>query len=162
MNWFDFFVFAVLVFAVIKGYMSGFIMQIAYLAALVAGTLFVGEVSAFILPYMKFSPESMHYAKPATFIIAFLIIGLAIILMGKFLTGILKTIKLNLPNRLAGSLFCTIKYFFLLSLLVNLVAQFQINEPTATNTEDTSLTYPYVKAVVPKIIPYFRMVKENV
>ena len=167
MHWFDFVVFAILVFAVVRGFMSGFIMQIAYLAALVVGAIFAGVISGFILPFFEFSSESMHYAHPITFIIAFILICVAIVLAGRIFTEVLKTVKLNLPNRLAGSIFCVAKYLFLLSLTVNITAQFSDLQKGVITEDDNgiekkSLTYSSLKKVVPAIIPYFSIVQDNI
>lgn len=158
MWWFDFIVVLVLVFAIIKGYLTGFILQIAYLAGLLLAAIFAGQLAERIMPHLQFESLSIHVTKPITYILAFALITTAIVAIGKLLTETLKAIKLNLPNRLAGSLFSTIKYLLIISLLINVFSLFK-EEKTESNTD--SITYLYIKKIVPAIIPYFRLINDD-
>ncbi|MFV0467691.1 MAG: CvpA family protein [Dysgonomonas sp.] len=158
MWWFDFIVVLVLAFAIIKGYLTGFILQIAYLAGLLLAAIFAGQLAERIMPHLQFESLSIHVTKPITYILAFALITTAIVAIGKLLTETLKAIKLNLPNRLAGSLFSIIKYLLIISLLINVFSLFKEEK---TESHSDSITYPYIKKIVPAIIPYFRLINDD-
>ena len=74
MNWLDITIGIPLIFAVIKGYRSGLIMQVAILIGVVVSVVFAGKLSEYIAPYF---PETIgipaHLIPPIAYIIAFCI-----------------------------------------------------------------------------------------
>lgn len=160
---FDLIVLAIAAFAAFKGYSSGFIIQAAYLAGLVLGTIFAGEVSTYILNFVHVADDSLYIVKPIVFIFSFALIITGVVFLGRLLTEALKAIKLNLPNRLAGCVFSILKYVFALSVLINVIALFNMNSMVyAEGTEDKSMTYKYIKKIAPSVVPYFRIIGEQI
>lgn len=162
MVWFDTLVVVILIVAFIRGYMSGLIIQAAYLVGLLLAGIFAGQVSTYIMPYFNFEPSSMHIAKPIMYILAFALIIVGVVLIGRVLTETLKAIKLNFLNRVAGSVFCAITYLFALSIILSIVNLFD-NKQTfiPTTVQDKSITYSFVKKLAPTIIPYLKMVEDK-
>lgn len=162
MDWFDIIVFLVLIFALVKGYMSGFVMQVAWLAAFIFAGIFAGQVAGIILPYIQ-NIHSSAYIRPITFIISFILIMIIIILIGSIIHSFIKAIKLNSINKLAGSFLSSIKYLFLISLLVNLILQFDKNEFIFTpEIKEKSVTLKYVEKIAPVVIPYLKEVQQQI
>lgn len=158
MNWFDIFVLILLAVTLIRGYISGLVMQLAMLAGIILGAIFAGLLSDLIAPALiDWTKASPHIIGPLSYIIAFLLILLALFLVGRMIQSTLKAVRLNLPNRLAGAVFCTLKWFLVLSVLINVIEEFDQNKTFLTeDIREKSYSYAIVKEVAPTIIPYLR------
>jgi len=157
-NWFDILIAVLLIVTLIKGYSSGLVMQIATLAGVVLGAIFAGILSEFIAPtLLEWTKAEPHIIAPLSYIIAFILIFIALILLGRSLQSIIKVVKMNIVNRILGAIFCSLTGLIALSILLNIVIEFDkdkriINESVRTQ----SLAYPFVKMASPLIIPYLK------
>lgn len=122
MNWLDIVIGIPLIFAVIKGYKSGLIMQIAILIGVIVSVVFAGKLSEFVAPYF---PETIgippHLIPPISYIIAFCIITSAFILGGKTIETLFKIVQLNFVNRLFGALFSVMTWLVSASIVLVLI-----------------------------------------
>lgn len=158
MHWFDITVLALAIISVIYGYISGLLMQLALLVGVVLGGIFSGVVADKIFPFLiNQAGMQPHIAGPLSYIVAFLIIMLAVCLLARMLQSVLKAIKLNFLNRLAGAVFCFVGLVFVLSIGLNLLIEFDRSKSILTEEIRTDTrTFPIVQSAAPAIIPYLR------
>lgn len=156
MNIFDILLLAVFVFAVIKGYIHGFVMEIMSLAVIVLAII----LAKYFVPYTfpSFSewlncPE--YVAKPIAYLVIFLAIVFLCHFLAKVIERMLKIMMLNQFNMFLGACVSLLKYILIMSLVLNLVHE--VNNRTHIFSEDkenSSLMYNPVRKVMPSLLPY--------
>jgi len=158
MNWFDLVVLILILLALIKGFFSGFVMQIAMLAGLILGAIFAGKLSELIAPELiKLTDVSPHIMAPLSYIVAFIAILVALFFAGKLAESFIKAVKLNTFNRIAGALFCSLKWIVLFSILLNLLVEFDRDKKIIKeDIRENAITYSVVSEVAQTVIPYLR------
>jgi len=158
MNWFDLVVVILILLALIKGFFFGFVMQIAMLAGLILGAIFAGKLSEFIAPELiKLTDVSPHIMAPLSYIVAFIAILVALFFAGKLVESFIKAVKLNTFNRIAGALFCSLKWIVLFSILLNLLVEFDRDKKIIKeDIRENAITYSVVSEVAQTVIPYLR------
>jgi Uncharacterized membrane protein, required for colicin V production len=158
MNWFDLVVLILVLLALIKGFFSGFVMQIAMLAGLILGAIFAGKLSELIAPELiKLTDVSPHIMAPLSYIVAFIAILVALFFAGKLVESFIKAVKLNTFNRIAGALFCSLKWIVLFSILLNLLVEFDRDKKIIKeDIRENAITYSVVSEVAQTVIPYLR------
>jgi membrane protein required for colicin V production len=158
MNWFDLVVAILVLVTLAKGFFSGLVMQIASLAGLILGAVFAGRLSAIIAPKLiSLTGVSPHIIGPLSYVVAFLIIIVALLFAGKLLQSFVDAIKMNTLNRLAGALFCCAKWVIVFSILTNLIIEFdQDKQLVKEDIRENSHTCPIVIDIARTVIPYLR------
>lgn len=158
MNWFDLVVVILILLTLLKGFFSGFVMQIAMLAGLILGAVFAGKLSEIIAPKLiELTGVSSHIVAPLSYIVAFIAILVGLYFIGKLLETVIKAIQLNIFNRLAGALFCSLKWIVIISILLNLLIEFdQDKKIIKEDVRENSITYPFISEVATTVIPYLR------
>lgn len=138
--------------------MTGIVMQLATLAGIILGAIFAGFLSDIITPNLiEWSGGNSKMIGIFSYIIVFLLIFLALFLIGKMITKAIKAIQLNSLNRLAGAIFCTVKWLFLISILLNILVEIDKNKIIIKeDIRENSYTYHIIKDTAPAIIPYLR------
>lgn len=158
MHWFDITVFVLAAISVVYGFTSGLIRQLALLVGIVLGGIFSGIVADKLYPFMeKHMHMEAHIMAPLSYVLAFLLIMILVIFVGTMLQSVLKAIKLDFLNRLAGAAFCLAFLMFVMSICLNLLVEFDrdksiLSEETRTNT----YTFSIVQSVAPTVVPYLR------
>ena len=103
-------------FLVAKGIWKGFVKEIAGIVAVIGGVAVSFLFHAQVQPYMAaFVGE--RYVQLVSYVIVFLGFYLVVMLLGKLLDKILRSIMLGGVNRILGALFGLIKACFWLTLL---------------------------------------------
>lgn len=165
MNWFDLIVVILVLVTLAKGFFSGLVMQIASLAGLILGAIFAGQLSALLAPkLLSLTNASPHIIGPLSYVIAFLVIIVALLFAGKLLESFVDAVKMNTLNRLAGALFCCAKWIIVFSILLNLLVEFDQNKTIIKeDVRKNSQVYPYITQISQTVIPYLRFdwVKEK-
>ena len=122
MNWLDIVIGIPLIFAIIKGYRSGLVMQIAILIGVIVSVVFAGKLSEFVAPYF---PEAIgipaHLIPSISYIIAFSLIIFAFILSAKTIESLFKIVQLNFVNRMFGALFSMMAWLIGMSIILVLI-----------------------------------------
>lgn len=157
MSWFDIVIYVIVIVVAIKGYISGFVKQLASLAGIIAGAIFAGTIAGFIAPYIHDSTHSSnnYIVEASSYFIAFLIIVMVFLLLGRVVQGVLEAVKLNFINRLAGVVFSVGKWLIVLSILLNVIVELdQKQRIIKPEIRENSKTYPYIKAITPYFIPF--------
>tara|TARA_B100000767_G_scaffold275786_1_gene315606 strand:+ start:3459 stop:3968 length:510 start_codon:yes stop_codon:yes gene_type:complete len=126
MNYIDITIIGLVLFGSVKGFSNGFIVEVAFLIALILGLvgslLFssnIGKILEHFIDNDQIPPAGV------LFIITFIIIIIGINLLAKFLTSIIKMVALGGLNRLLGAFLGGLKYVLILSGIVIILDQFQ-------------------------------------
>lgn len=125
MNYIDIAIGGFILFGSIKGLFKGFIIEVAGLIALIlgiAGALLFSPIAEEFITSV-FSLESVPPAG-VVFAIVFIGIIIAINLLARMLTKIIKMAALSTINRLFGALFGGLKFALIMSAVLLLVDQF--------------------------------------
>lgn len=138
--------------------MSGFVMQLASLCGLVLGAFFAGKLSGYIAPKLiELTGGAAHLIGPLSYLIAFALIIIVMLLLGKAVQSLVKAMELNLLNRLAGALFCSLKYLLLFSIVLNLIIEIDQGEVIIKkDVRENTYTYTYIQQIAPFAIPYLK------
>lgn len=158
MNWFDILILVIVIVSFLSGYASGLVMQIASLAGLLLAAIFAGKLAGIFAPKLiAITSTSPHIIAPLSYIIAFILIIVAILFVGRMLTSFIKAIHMNTLNKLAGATFCCLTSIILVSILLNLLVQFDQNSVIIKeDVREHAHTYPLIMETAQMIIPYLR------
>ena len=158
MNWFDLVVIVIILLTLIKGFMSGLVMQIASLVGIILGAIFAGQLAPIIEPHLlSWTGGAPHIIAPLSFIIAFLLILMALILAGRLIQSLVDALSMSFLNRLAGALFCTAKWIIIFSIAINLLVEFDQDKRIISEEIRTeSHTYSLITEIAKTVIPYLR------
>lgn len=108
-----------LLYGLWKGLKNGLFVEIASIIALVAGIYGAIHFSYYAGDYLSQNMEwDERYINIAAFAITFIIIVLAVHLLGKFLTKVADFAMLGLLNKIAGALFGALKVAVILGALL--------------------------------------------
>jgi membrane protein required for colicin V production len=160
MNYFDIIILIPLLWGAWRGFQRGLIFEIAMIIGLLLGLylafkfsmLFEGLVSKHI------SSNGVHYI---SFFLVFILVILIMVLLAKFLESILKAVKLNAFNKIAGAVFGILKYLLITSIILTLFRpvdeQLKLLKP---EWKEESLFYAPVVKASQYIFPALNDVKE--
>ena len=158
MNYFDIIFAIIIIWAAIRGFTTGFIIQLSGLLALILGAFIAYKTSFWLAA--QFS--SIVVADPIimntiAFIITFAIVWILIVLLGKFLNVVIKIAMMGLINKILGVLFSVLKVVFALSIILMLVGNLNksLNFLPKTQT-DNSLLYNPIQRFAPAMFPYLK------
>lgn len=155
MNTIDIVIGIILIFGTVNGFIKGLFVEVTTLVGLVLGVYGAIHFSYFLGDFLKDSvswDESM--IQVVAFAGTFLIILIAMVLLGKAMTKIAETIALGFFNKMVGAIFGFLKYALILSIV--LIVYDEINtsirfmEKKKTND---SILYEPVKNFAPAIFP---------
>jgi len=108
-----------LIFGLYKGIRNGLFVELASLAALIAGLYGAIHFSNIVGEYLSKNMEwDERYMNTASFLITFIIIVLAVNMAGKLLTKIADFAMLGLLNKIAGGIFGALKVAIILGALL--------------------------------------------
>ena len=161
MNVFDIIIAALLLFGLVRGIMKGLFIEVASLVALIAGVYgaihFSYFTSNFLKEYVSFQKE---YISLASFAITFVVIIVAITLIGKVLTRIANFASLGIINKILGGVFGVLKIGLILSIIFIFFGKMNETIPfVKKETLEESILYSSVKKIAPTIFP--SIVKEE-
>lgn len=156
MNYIDIVLGILLIIAAVRGFVKGFIVELASLAALILGVWGAIYLSHYTGSFLidAFDMTSKHVGLIA-FIITFIFIIVVVHILGNFLTHLVEALQLGLLNHLAGLLFGVLKTALILSIL--LVFFDKMDEDAhyiAPETKEKSQVYEPLKNLVPTLLPF--------
>ena len=146
---------ALLLFGLIRGFMKGLFVEVASLAALVAGVYGAIHFSNFAAEFLmeKVSWDE-KYINIIAFAITFVVIVLAIALAGKALTKLADFAALGILNKLLGGVFGALKFGLILSVILMVFSSLNNTIPFASEEDlQDSVLYNPVKTLAPMIFP---------
>lgn len=138
-----------------KGFSKGFIVEIAGLAALVAGIYLSVHFSWFIGGHIEsFFEMKDQYISLVAFGLTFLGVVMIVHLVGKVATQLVENMALGLPNKLAGGLFGFMKVAFIISVILYLYSRVDTGmKVIPENIRQESLLYQPVAEIAPLVFP---------
>ena len=146
-----------LVWGAYRGFRNGFIIELCTLAALILGIWGAIHFSDWVAEYLVQQVDiERKYLPMVSFALTFLGIVIAINLLAKLLTTLLKAVALNGINRLAGLVFGVVKWSFLLSVLLFLwrpVQEGSLDWPSRADRQQ-SVLYEPMASLAPAFFPY--------
>ena len=163
MNVIDIIITVILIFAAVRGFMTGLFSSVASLVAIVAGVFCAIHFSYYIedMLYNTVLEWSSKTFKIVAFALTFLFVVLAIIFAGKLLTKLADITALGLLNKILGAIFGALKWSLILSVIFLLFDKFNKTIPFLDKkTLDKSVLYSPVKSIIPNLFPSI-MDKEN-
>lgn len=155
MNTIDIILGIILIFGTVNGFMKGLFIEVTTLVGLVLGVYGAIHFSYFLGDFLKDSvswDESM--IQVVAFAGTFLIILIALVMLGKAMTKIAETIALGFFNKLVGAIFGFLKYALILSIV--LIVYDEINASLRFLEKEKvkkSVLYEPVKNFAPAIFP---------
>lgn len=155
MNLIDFFIIAILVFALVRGFIKGLIIEVASVLALILGIWgairFSGFVGQRLTDYFDLSTQ---YLGVIAFAITFIIIVLLVHLLANILDKLLKAVALGIPIRILGAVFGVLKTALILSIMFVILNT--INDKREfiprQQLENSMLYYP-ISDIAPALFP---------
>ncbi|TFH48194.1 MAG: CvpA family protein [Bacteroidia bacterium] len=155
MNWIDFVIISLLGFGLIKGFMDGLIIEVAELAALILGIWgaihFSGWTAAKLSGWFDMQTSWLGII---AFGITFIVIVVAINLLGKVIDTFMKAIALGFVVRMLGAIFGIIKSALILSVVfVFLNTLHQKRAFLPSDRISKSYLYNPIADIVPSIFP---------
>lgn len=164
MNTIDIVIGIILIFGTVNGFMKGLFIEITTLVGLVLGVYGAIHFSYFLGDFLK---DSVAWDESLIQVVAFagtfLIILIALVLLGKAMTKIAETIALGFFNKLVGAIFGFLKYALILSIVLivydEINASIRFMEKQKTKE---SILYEPIKNFAPAIFPnLIRVVHEK-
>lgn len=164
MNTFDIVIIVLLLVGGIRGFMKGFVFEIATL-----GSLFLGMFLAFKFAYLaqptlrKMGNMDPHLLAVLSFIVMFLAVIVAMYFLAKLFTSLIDMAGLGIFNKLAGALFGILKFAFILSILIYFFNQLDKKQKTITDEGITSSKlYGPVAAIAPAVLPVLMDARDRI
>lgn len=155
MNTIDIIIGVILIFGTVNGFLKGLFVEVTTLVGLVLGVYGAIHFSYFLGDFLKDSvtwDESM--IQVVSFAGTFLIILIALVLLGKAMTKIAETMALGFFNKMVGAIFGLLKYALILSIVLTVYHEINtslrfVNKEKVKN----SVLYKPVKDFAPAIFP---------
>ena len=138
-----------------KGFSKGFVIELASLAALVLG-LFVAShfsdyTATFLTEELNFQSEYIHIV---SFALTFILVVIAMHLVGRLVETVVKAVMLGFLNKLAGAVFGILKIALLISGLFYVLTTVGISDNLISkDTKEKSVLYQPVASLIYIIMP---------
>ncbi|MDR0420818.1 MAG: CvpA family protein [Prevotellaceae bacterium] len=158
MNYFDIIFVLIIIWAAVRGFSTGFIIQISSLLAMLIGAFAAYKTSFWLAnKFSSFIAADPIIINTLAFIITFVIVWGLVVILGKFLHLVVKVAMMGFINRILGILFSVIKIVFALSIILllagNLNKSFHFLPEKHINK---SLLYSPIEKFASAIFPYLK------
>lgn len=161
MNYFDIVFIIPLLWGAYKGFVKGFVIEIASFFALGLGVWGGLKFSYLSAEYLSKAFDIAENIMPLiSFSVVFILIVVVVFLLARLLESVLKKAALGVFNKLLGLVFGSLKFAFIMSVILNLVNVFN-NEVEFIKPEQkaSSLLYNPLEKVAQLIIPGIKDLK---
>lgn len=119
MSYIDIVILLILLYGAFRGFCKGLIVGLATLAGLVLGVFVAVRYSPYTEAFLRdFLNISSRYLSYIALGITFLVVVIAVGLLGKLLTKLVDIVFLGLVNKLLGAVLGAAKYFILICVLL--------------------------------------------
>lgn len=156
MNIVDIIIIVILIFAAVRGFITGLFSSVASLVAIVAGVFCAIHYSYYVEAEFQDSvlEWSTNTYKIVSFAITFLVVVLTILFVGKLLTKLADISALGLLNKILGGIFGALKWSLILSVIFLLFDKFNKTIPfVEKETLENSVLFNPVKSIIPTLFP---------
>lgn len=164
MNTFDIIVIILLLIGAVRGFIHGFVFEIATL-----GSLFLAMFAAFKLAYLaqptlrKLGNMDAHLLAVLSFILMFLLVIVGMYFLAKLFTSLIDKAGLGIFNKLMGAIFGILKYAFILSILIYFFNHFnERHHYVSQEKKSASRLYQPIADLAPAVLPVLKEAKEKV
>lgn len=142
-----------LVFALIKGFRKGLILEIASLVGLILGIYAASEFSHLINDWLK---EEFDFDQNlVAFGLTFAIVLIGVHFLGKLVEKLVKLVAMGWLNKLGGSAFSLIKWSAILSIVLLIFDKINSSYPIVDDEPlNNSFLYEPIKDFTPTILPF--------
>jgi membrane protein required for colicin V production len=163
MNTFDIIITAFLLFGFISGLFKGLFVEVASFVALIAGIYGAIKFSHFIRSFLETRVSwDEKYITLMSFAISFIIIVIAISLLGKLFTKIADFASLGILNKLLGGIFGVLKIGLILSVVLIIFGKLNNKLPfISIEQQESAVLYKPLKNLAPTIFPQFVKVEDD-
>lgn len=163
MNYIDIIIIVVLAAFGLGGFRKGLITEAATLLGLGIGLYGAFQFSDYTAGQLtKWFEINEKYMNVIAFIVTFLVVAIAVNLLGRLVKGLVQSINLGFIDRLGGFLFGLAKGVLICSLLVMLLNALELKNIIKEKDKGESVLYPYVEKAVPYVYQGFDLVKQTV
>ncbi len=153
---FDMAIAVILLWGAYKGFSKGFVVQVASFAALILGIWGAYHFSGYTTNVV-FKNSENQYIPIISFAITFVAIIILIHLLARLLTKVIKSISMNIFNRLIGGVFGIALYAFIISVLLIIVNRIDQEFSFLPEEEiNKSVLYTPLSQFAPNMFPYLR------
>ena len=150
LNIFDAIIISITLILAIKGYFSGIIKEIAGLFGIVAGVFSASTYYAQAGKYINdsiFKIPNESAINVVGFVAVFLLVWLAIVLIGLMISKILQVARLGLLDRIGGMIFSAGKFFVIVSVIITMLSQIEFLQSTLKKYQKNSVMWPIMNNV---------------
>ena len=161
MNYIDIILAIILVTGIVRGFMKGFVYEVAVLGALFLGVYAAFKLSHILTPWLSkagdFSPGTAGFAAS---LILFLLVVFGIIFLAKLFTGLADMAALGIFNKILGGMFGLAKHILVLSVFIYFFNQLDTRHHFISTDKkaESRLYYPVMK-VAPALFPLMKELK---
>ncbi len=149
MNWLDWLLLAVLAFAAVRGFLRGFVVEIASLVALVLGIWVASRYNSAVARWIGM--DTAH--EVVSFLVTFVGVLVVVHLLAKVITKAMDMAQLGLPNKVAGLFFGMVRSAFVLSVALNILTARTELLGLSPDTLQRSRLYAPLRAFAPLLVP---------
>ena len=161
MNYLDIIIAIVLFLFGFKGFRKGLIIEVVTLLAFGVGIYGAMHFSDFTAEHMQEVMEiNPKYLNTIAFVLTFILLVIAVNMIGKAVTEMVKAMNLSFFNKLCGFVFGAAKGVLLCSILVLVLNNFQLIGVVKPEVREQSKLYPFIEETVPYVYRGFDLVKD--
>lgn len=164
MNYLDITLAILLLVGLVRGFIKGFIFEIAVIGALFLGTYAAFKLSGLLQPYVhmigNFSPFTVNLICS---ILMFTLICVGIFFLAKLFTGLVNIAALGIFNKILGAIFGLLKYAFITSVILYFFNLLDVKKHylSSDTKAESHLYYPILK-MAPALLPLMKEMKDEV
>lgn len=163
MNYLDIIIAVILFLFGFKGLRKGLIIEVVTLLAFGVGIYGAMHFSDFTAKHLVgFVEVNPKYLDTIAFILTFVLLVIAVNLIGRVVSNAVKAMNLGFFDRLGGFVFGVAKGVLLCSVLVLVLNNLQVFGLIKEEVKEKSYLYPYVEQTVPYLYQGFDLVKDFV
>ncbi len=163
MNLLDLFLLIPLLWGLYRGFVKGFIIQLAGIAAFLLGVLGALHFSAFIAGFMEHK-LAWHYSHTQLIAFALTFIGIVILVffLAKLMEKAVKMAALGILNKIIGAIFGALKFLLITGALLYLLSSIENRfKLIPSKTQESSLLYKYYMEGIKLAVPAIRNLHTN-
>ncbi len=161
MNYLDIIIAIILFLFGFKGFRKGLIIEVVTLLAFAVGIYGAMHFSDFTAEHLQeFVEINPKYLNTIAFVLTFILLVIAVNVLGRWVTNMVKAMNLNFWNKLVGGVFGVLKGVLLCSVLLLVLNNFQLIGVVKPEVREQSKLYPYIEQTVPYVYRGFDLVKD--
>jgi membrane protein required for colicin V production len=158
MNIIDIVILISLIIAAISGFMKGLVLSVASFVGFFLGILvsfrFAGSVQQIL---MDLTGSEGRYLYLVGFLICFVLVTIAVHLIGKAIEKVVEMVALGFLNRLTGAAFGVLRSLLVFSALIYALAYIDPDKRLITiDQQENSFFYQPLEKILPSALPFIR------